>query len=69
MSEPTQPLTPASLEAWANEAFRRRMALHFQRTSDVQAEREQAFTLMSQLAAEAIAMVRAAAKEREGTGG
>ena len=69
MSEPSQPLTPASLEAWATEAFRRRMALHLQRTSPIQIEREQAFTLMSQLVMEAIEMVRAVAKEGEGAGG
>jgi NTP pyrophosphatase (non-canonical NTP hydrolase) len=68
VSELTPPTRSASLEAWATEAFRRRMALHLQRTSPIQIEREQAFTLMSALVAEAIEMVRAVAKEREGAG-
>ena len=52
-------ITPASLEAWVTEAFRRRMDLHFQRTSESRVAREQAFTLMSSTLAEAIAVVKA----------
>lgn len=48
------------------DAICRRLRLHLQRTSPVQVVRECAFTLMSALAEEAIAMVRAVAmRERE----
>jgi len=69
MADPSQPVTSAFLDGWATEANRRRLDLHSQMTSGTQVSKEQAFTLMSQIVAEAIGLVGVAAKtikEREG---
>ncbi len=61
MVESPVAITAASLEAWAQRAFRNRLKLHLQAADPVHDVREQSFTLMSQSLQEAIELVQAAA--------
>jgi hypothetical protein len=61
VSESNQSVTSASLQQWAQQALRDRLAIHFQRTDPVQAVRETAFTRMSDALLSAIGMVQVAA--------